>query len=116
MNIESYRDFCIRMHAVTEEFPFDNKTLVFTAAGKMFTLTDVDEFQSINLKCDSEIAIGRRDQHTAVPPGYHMNKKHWNTVTIEGSISDQELEAWIIGGYELMVSGLTNKQREEAGF
>lgn len=116
MNIESYRDFCIRMHAVTEEFPFDNKTLVFKVAGKMFALTDVDEFQSINLKCDPEIAIERRGEYPAVQAGYHMNKKHWNTVTIDGSIADKELEQWIVEGYDLVVSGLTKKQREEAGF
>lgn len=116
MNIETYRDFCIRLHAVTESFPFDNNTLVFKVAGKMFALADVDEFSSINLKCDPELAIERRGEYPAVKPGYHMNKKHWNTVSIDGSISDHVLETWIKESYNLVVKGLTKKEREAARF
>jgi predicted DNA-binding protein (MmcQ/YjbR family) len=104
MNIETYRDFCLRLHAVSESFPFDNKTLVFKIAGKMFALTNVDDFTSINLKCHPEAAVER------------MNKKHWNTVLVDGSIPDQLLEAWIKESYDLVVRGLPKKQREAAGF
>jgi len=82
----------------------------------MFALTDVDDFNSINLKSDPEAAIERRGEYPAVQPGYHMNKKHWNTVLIDGSIPDQLLEAWIKESYGLVVKGLTKKQREAAGF
>jgi predicted DNA-binding protein (MmcQ/YjbR family) len=101
---------------VSESFPFDNKTLVFKIAGKMFALTNVDDFTSINLKCHPEAAVERRGQYPAVQPGYHMNKKHWNTVLVDGSIPDQLLEAWIKESYDLVVRGLPKKQREAAGF
>ena len=86
MNIEEYRSYCLAKKGVIEEFPFDNETLVFKVAGKMFALTNVSTFASINLKCDPEKAVELRDQYPAVLPGYHMNKKHWNTILLDGSI------------------------------
>ena len=80
MNIEDFRRFCLSLKGVTEGMPFDNETLVFSVRGKMFTLTDINTFESINLKCDPEEAIMLREKHEAVIPGYHMNKKHWNTI------------------------------------
>jgi predicted DNA-binding protein (MmcQ/YjbR family) len=102
MNIEQYREYCIGFEGVTEEFPFDNHTLVFKVYGKMFALTDVEDFTSINLKCDPEKAVELREQYSSVLPGYHMNKKHWNTVLIDGSIPDKFIFEWIKDSYWLV--------------
>ena len=113
MNIEEYRSYCISLKAVTEEFPFDEKTLVFKVAGKLFALCDVDSFISINLKCDPELAIYLREQYPAVLAGYHMNKHHWNTVHLDGSVSDQMIYMWIKNSYDLVVEKLPKKVRIE---
>lgn len=113
MNIESFRDFCLSNKGVTEEFPFDELTLVYKVMGKMFALTDVDNFKSINLKCDPERAMELREKYHAILPGYHMNKKHWNTVEIDGSISDTFLEELIMHSYELVVEKLPNVLKSE---
>lgn len=113
MNIEEYRDYCISKAGVTEEFPFDQNTLVFKVMGKMFALTDVEAFASVNLKCDPELAIKLREEYDAVIPGYHMNKKHWNTVSMDGSVSGAQVKEWIDHSYELVVSGLPKKLKEE---
>jgi predicted DNA-binding protein (MmcQ/YjbR family) len=113
MNIEEYRSYCISLKAVTEEFPFDEKTLVFKVAGKLFALCDVDTFGSINLKCDPELAIHLREQYPAVVAGYHMNKQHWNTVHLDGSVSDQMIYMWIKNSYDLVVEKLPKKVRIE---
>ena len=111
MNVEEFRMYCLRKKWVTEEFPFDENTLVFKVMGKMFALTDVDLFNSINLKCDPEKAIGLREQYPAVIPGYHMNKKHWNTVHVDGSFSNELFKELIDHSYELVVKGLPAKLR-----
>lgn len=111
MNIEEFREFCLSRKGVTEEFPFDKNTLVFKVAGKMFALTDVELFESINLKCDPEKAMELREKYHAVLPGYHMSKKHWNTILMDGSISDRQLLQWILDSYLLVVSGLSKSQR-----
>lgn len=113
MNIEEFRDYCIKKQEVTEEFPFDETTLVFKVAGKMFALTDVEGDFSINLKCDPEKAIELREKHPCVSPGYHMNKKHWNTINIDGSVSDEILHEWINHSYDLVVAGLPKKLRTQ---
>ena len=111
MNIESYRTYCLGKKGVTEEFPFDETTLVMKVMGKVFALTNINGFSSINLKCDPETAVELREKYTAVQPGYHMNKKHWNTVLIDGSIPDKLLRQWIDESYQLVVSGLTKTQK-----
>ena len=113
MNIESFRDICLSRKCVTEEFPFDEATLVFKVIGKMFALTDVDFFKSINLKCDPERALELRENYSAILPGYHMNKKHWNTIEMDGSISDQILEELIMHSYELVVEKLPKILKSE---
>ncbi|GAB5417167.1 MAG: MmcQ/YjbR family DNA-binding protein [Crocinitomicaceae bacterium] len=113
MNIEEYRDYCIGKKAVTESFPFDNKTLVFKVAGKMFALTGVDSFDYINLKCDPERAIELRDTYNGVKPGYHMNKQLWNSVYTEQDVPDQLIYELIDHSYELIVASLTKKARSE---
>lgn len=116
MNIEDFREYCIAKKAVTEEFPFDDVTLVFKVANKMFALTSLDKEFSINIKCDPEYAIELREKHPSVQPGYHMNKKHWNTVYVDGSVKDDELKQWIDDSYNLIVKSLTKKVKEEFGF
>lgn len=113
MNIESYREFCISKPGVTEAFPFDTNTLVFKVMGKMFALADVEEFVSINLKCDPEEAIRLREMYDGIVPGYHMNKKHWNTVLTDGSVPENLLFEMINNSYDLVVSQLPKKLKEE---
>ncbi len=113
MNIEAYRDYCIAKKGVTEEFPFDETTLVFKVMGKMFALTGINNFVSINLKCDPEYALELRERYVDVNPGYHMSKKHWNTVTINAEIPDELIYQWIDDSYNLIVKSLTKKLQAE---
>ena len=113
MNIEEYRDFCLGLPGVTEDFPFDHKTLVFKVMGKMFALTDVDFFVSMNLKADPEYSIDLRERYSGINPGYHMSKKHWNTIDTDGSVDDELMYKLIKDSYDLVVSGLTRKLKEE---
>lgn len=99
---------------VTEGFPFDETTLVFKVMDKMFALTDTEDEFSINLKCDPEKAIELREQHPeTVLPGYHMSKRHWNTVVVDGRISDKILYEWINDSYNLIVDSLTKSKKQE---
>jgi predicted DNA-binding protein (MmcQ/YjbR family) len=98
---------------VTEEFPFGENTLVYKVMGKLFALTNVELFESVNLKVDPEKGAQLREEYSSVQPGYHMNKKHWITVLIDGSIPDKLLKQWIDDSYQLVVSGLTKKQQAE---
>jgi predicted DNA-binding protein (MmcQ/YjbR family) len=102
MDIESFREYCLAKPGVTEGFPFDETTLVFKVEGKIFALTDTEETFSINLKCDPDVAIDLREHHACVQPGYHMNKKHWNTVLVDGTVDDKTLQRWIDHSYELV--------------
>lgn len=111
MHIEQFRDFCLSFKEVTEHFPFDENTLVFKVAGKMFALADVDEFESINLKCDPEWAIQLREMHPEIKPGYHMNKKHWNTVEMFGELDDELIIKLIHHSYEKVVAGMPKKDQ-----
>lgn len=102
MNIESLREYCISKRAVTESFPFGDDTLVFKTHGRIFALVNLEGDLSINLKCDPGLAIELRERYSSVMPGYHMNKKHWNTVRIDGSVPDRELFSWIDHSYDLV--------------
>ena len=113
MNIEEYRNHCISKKGVSESFPFDETTLVFKVMGKMFALTGIDEFNYINLKCDPTKAIELREEFEGVTPGYHMNKKNWNSVSTLGDISDRLIYQWIDDSYDLIVSSLTKKIKDE---
>jgi predicted DNA-binding protein (MmcQ/YjbR family) len=103
MNIEILREYCLSKKNVTESFPFGDDTLVFKAAGKIFVLANLDGDLSLNLKCDPALAIELRERFTSVIPGYHMNKKHWNTVFIDGSIPDKDVLSWIDHSYDLVL-------------
>ena len=111
MDIEQFRNFCLSLEDVTEEFPFGANTLVYKVKGKMFALTDLEMFESINLKCDPEEAVELRESYPAVKPGYHMNKAHWNTITMDNSISNSLLEKWIMNSYNLVRSKLPKSKR-----
>ena len=112
MNIEELREYCLKKKAVTESFPFDKFTLVFKVKGKMFALLPLERVPQINLKCDPEKAIELREHYAAVTPGYHMDKRLWNTVQIDGSISDNLIREWIDDSYQLVVAKLPKKDRE----
>ena len=113
MNIEELREYCISKPGVTESFPFDESTLVFKVMDKMYALTSLDKDLQINLKCDPEKAIQLRQEYSCIVPGFHMNKKHWNTVFIDGSAGIQQIKEWIDDSYNLTVKGLTRKKQEE---
>jgi len=115
MNIEEFRDYCLSKPGATEDFPFDSTTLVFKVCGKMFALTDLEGDFSINLKCDPDRAIALREQYSAVLPGYHMNKTHWNTVLVDGSVDDALLYEMTDHSYALVVAKLPAKIRKTLG-
>ncbi|MBD2755527.1 MmcQ/YjbR family DNA-binding protein [Spirosoma validum] len=107
MNTESLREYCIAKPGVTESFPFGGDALVFKVGGKMFALLATEsQPTTINLKCDPERAVQLRDEHSAVAPGYHMNKTHWNTITVDGRVRTADLQEWIDHSYELVKKSL----------
>lgn len=107
MNIEQIREYCLKKKGVAEEFPFDEETLVFKVTGKIFLLASLESIPlQINLKCEPEKAIELREEYDSVQPGYHMNKKHWNTIIIDGTVPSRKLFEWIDHSYHLVVSGL----------
>jgi predicted DNA-binding protein (MmcQ/YjbR family) len=116
MNIEEFRDYCLSKKAVTEGFPFDKTTLVFKVAGKMFALTDTEPPFSINLKCDPEKATELRETYSSVLPGYHMNKHHWNTIEVDGSIPDKLIYEWTDHSYNLIVQSLPKAVKSKFNF
>lgn len=114
MNIEDFRDYCLSKKAVEETFPFDNTTLVYKVLGKIFTITGLDneEFE-VNLKCDPEWAIELRENYAEdIYPGFHMNKKHWNTVKFEGNLEQSFLIKLIDHSYDMVVKGMRKKDRD----
>ena len=113
MNIETLRDYCLAKPGVTESFPFDSVTLVFKAGNKLFALLDTESRPTtINLKCDPERAVQLRETFAAVRPGYHMNKTHWNTITLDGSVRWSDVKEWVDHSYELVKKGLPKPVRE----
>mgnify|MGYP001492894517 CR=1 FL=1 len=117
MNIEEFRSYCLSKKYVTECFPFDEKTLVFKVADKMFALSGLEhQPATVNLKCDPERAIELREEFSDIIAGFHMSKKHWNTITIEGNITNELLKELIDHSYNLVVHGMTKKKQKELGF
>ena len=114
MHIAQLRDFCLSKKGVTEHFPFDNVTLVFKVMDKIFVLLRIDKWeqgaQCVNLKCDPEKAEELREVYEGVLPGWHSNKKHWNTVAVNNSdVSDDLVQELINHSYDMVVKGLTKK-------
>ncbi|WP_299834587.1 MmcQ/YjbR family DNA-binding protein [uncultured Tenacibaculum sp.] len=117
MHIEQLREYCIRRKGITEEFPFDDVTLVFKVMGKMFALVGLNHWEKgeekINLKCDPDKSEELRGEYEGINPGFHMNKKHWNTITINQGVPDDLVFELIDHSYDLVVKGLTRKMKEE---
>ena len=117
MHIEQLREYCIHKKGVTEHFPFDETTLVFKVMNKMYALVGLDHWEQgeakINLKCDPEWAEELRDEYESINPGFHMNKKHWNTVTLNNDVSDAFAFELIDHSYNLIVKSLPKKLQEE---
>jgi predicted DNA-binding protein (MmcQ/YjbR family) len=112
MDIEAFRLYCLSKPGTAEECPFGPDTLVFKVKGKIFALCSIDAFGDVNLKCDPEKAVTLREQYEQVKPGYHMNKTHWNTVTLEG-LSKSFIHELIDHSYDLVKASLPKKTREE---
>jgi len=112
MNIEELREYCLSKKGVEETLPFGPDTLVFKVVGKAFLLTGLDsERFQFNVKCDPAKAIELREEYECVIPGWHMNKKHWNTIIADGSVKDKLIKEWIDHSYELVVEGLNKKEK-----
>ena len=107
MDLAQFREYCLSKSQATESTPFGPDVLVFKVAGKMFALAALDEIPAtVNLKCDPDVALELRDRYEQVQPGYHMNKKHWNTVEISNGVPEAELRKMIDHSYDLIVKSL----------
>jgi predicted DNA-binding protein (MmcQ/YjbR family) len=116
MDEQSLRDYCLSKHAAEETFPFGPEVRVFKVGGKVFALVPVGAAEtSISLKCEPTWAVILRNTYTAVKPGWHLNKEHWNTITCDGSIPADEILTMIDHSYDLIVSRLTKVQRKALG-
>jgi predicted DNA-binding protein (MmcQ/YjbR family) len=113
MKIQDFIDYCSGKKGAVKDFPFDDETLVMKVQGKMFALINLTPPHSANLKCDPVYAIALRQKFNGVKDGYHMDKRHWNTVDLEGDVPDQEFYEMIDDSYNLVVKGLTRSQRDE---
>ena len=113
MNIETLREYCISKPGVEETLPFGPDTLVYKVTGKIFLITGLDEEKlSFNVKCDPDLAIELREQYSCVQPGYHMNKKHWNTLTMSAEIPASLARELVDHSYQLVFRSLPPKMRE----
>jgi predicted DNA-binding protein (MmcQ/YjbR family) len=113
MDIEQLRDYCLSKKSVEETTPFGPDTLVYKVGGKLFMLFGLDnEPLRFNVKCEPEKALELREEFSCVQPGYHMNKKHWNTIVVDGTVSKKQLMQWIDDSYELVINSLSKKIRE----
>jgi predicted DNA-binding protein (MmcQ/YjbR family) len=117
MSAQRLRAVCLERPGAVEDFPFGPETSVFRVEGKMFALSALRrEPLSVNLKCEPALAEALRDAYPAVRPGWHMNKRHWNTVTLDGSVPDDTLLAMIEDSYDLVVAALSRVKRERLGW
>lgn len=116
MDLETIRNHCLKKKGVTEELPFNEDTPVYKVMGKMFLLASLSYPISINIKCDPEKAIELRERYSSVTPGYHMNKTHWNTVVLDGSVPNKEILSWIDDSYYLVANGLKKSDKAKLNF
>jgi len=115
MNIETLREYCLSKPGVEETLPFGPDTLVYKVGGKIFLLTGLDTEQlRFNVKCDPDKAMELREEFAAVQPGYHMNKKHWNTIIADGSVSWKQMKEWIDWSYDLVKPAVSPKKRSDS--
>jgi predicted DNA-binding protein (MmcQ/YjbR family) len=113
MNVEQIREYCLSLQGVTEDMPFGEDTLVFRVMNKIFALTNLEGEIWINLKCDPARAVELREEHTAIVPGYHMNKRHWNSLIMNGSLKRELVTSLIDHSYELVAGSLPETKRKE---
>ena len=114
MNVEDINEYCLSKKGASEDFPFDEETLVFKVMGKMFALIPLERIPlQINLKCEPELAVELRERYEAVRPGFHMNKKHWNTILVDGSLRNELIYRWIDDSYNLVLKGLRKTEKEK---
>jgi len=114
MNIEEVRDYCLSKKGATEDFPFDEVSLVIKVGGKMFALISLDaEEKNVALKCDPEYAIELREKYEGIRPAWHFNKKHWNNVFLESDVSEKNIKELIDHSYEMVLKGMSKKLRDE---
>ncbi|HSJ67600.1 MAG TPA: MmcQ/YjbR family DNA-binding protein [Anditalea sp.] len=113
MDIEFFRSYCLSKRGASEDTPFDENTLCFRVGGKIFAITDIDKFESVNLKCDPERATELRELHNGITPGFHMNKKHWNTVHFNLDVSDRLVLELVDHSYDLILNSLPKKVQQE---
>lgn len=112
MNIEAFREYCLKKKGAVEDYPFNEETLVFKVMNKIFALTPLEKIPlSVNLKCDPEKALELRERYEAVLPGYHMSKKNWITVVMDNSMPDKLFKELIDESYELVVQGLKKSDK-----
>lgn len=112
MNIAFFREYCLNKPGTSEDTPFDENTLCFKVGSKIFAIIDIELFESVNLKCDPEKAIELREQFDGIVPGYHMNKKHWNTVSFNGSVPDKLILELVDHSYDLIFKSLPKTTRD----
>lgn len=113
MTLDYYRQYCLSKPSTTEDTPFDQDTLCFRVGGKIFSICSISEFLYINLKCDPERAIELREQFPGITPGYHMNKKTWNSVSTQGNVPDNLILELADHSYELILTSLPKKVQVE---
>jgi predicted DNA-binding protein (MmcQ/YjbR family) len=112
MNIESLREYCLSKPNAEETLPFGPDNLVYKVNGKIFLITGLDQEQlSFNVKCDPDKAIELREEFSCVLPGYHMNKKHWNTIIVDGAVSSKQLKEWIDNSYLLVAKSAKSRKK-----
>ncbi|HRF57981.1 MAG TPA: MmcQ/YjbR family DNA-binding protein [Campylobacterales bacterium] len=112
MNFEKLDAYLLSKKGAAFDYPFDDKVRVYRVGGKIFALVGDNKPLAINLKCNPLYALELRSLHKSIKPGYHMNKKHWNTVETDGDVDDMTLEELIDHSYNLVTTGLTKKSRE----
>lgn len=113
MTITFFREYCLSKPGTSEDTPFDANALCFKVGGKIFAIIDIELFESVNLKCDPERAIELREQYDGINPGYHMNKKHWNTVMFNGQVTDLLVLELVDHSYNLVFNSLPKKTKAE---
>ena len=117
MDATALRAWCLRQAGAVEDFPFGPEHSVFKVAGKMFALSALDrEPLEVSVKCEPDLAVALRDSYRAIRPGYHLNKRHWNTITLDGGLADQLVRDLIEDSYDLVVSALPRRVREQLGW
>ena len=117
MTATELRRWCLAQTGATEEFPFTPEHSVFKVAGKMFALSALGRAPlEVSVKCDPELAVELRNSYGAIRPGYHLNKRHWNTITVDGSLADQLVRDLIEDSYDLVVSALPKRTRDRLGW